>query len=122
MPPGWTTRTDELLDGPTRERAAEICAGFSPEVVARFKSISPSAYLDQLHARLYVMHDVDDPFIPFTESRNLVASAPPGVVARYTEFSIFEHVIPDRDVPWQTFVPDVWRLFWHVHAVLMELL
>ncbi len=112
----------ELLDGPTRERAAEICAGFSPEVVARFKSISPSAYLDQLHARLYVMHDVDDPFIPFTESRNLVASAPPGVVARYTEFSIFEHVIPDRDVPWQTFVPDVWRLFWHVHAVLMELL
>jgi dienelactone hydrolase len=112
----------ELLAGTTRERAAEICAGFSPEVVSRLESISPSAYLGQLHARLYLMHDVDDPFVPFTESRNLVASAPPGVVARYTEFSIFEHVIPDRDVPWQTFVPDVWRLFWHVHAVLLELL
>jgi hypothetical protein len=68
------------------------------------------------------MHDLDDPFIPFTESRQLVRSAPPGLVTRYTEFSIFEHVIPDRPVPWQTFLPDLWRLFWHVHAVLLELL
>jgi dienelactone hydrolase len=112
----------ELLNGPSRERAEQICAGFSPEVVGRFARISPSTYLGQLHARLYLMHDQDDPFIPFTESRELVAHAPPGVVAEYTEFSIFEHVIPDRPVPWQTFVPDLWRLYWHVHGVLMELL
>jgi len=68
------------------------------------------------------MHDVDDSFIPFTESRDLVARAPDGVVQRYTEFAIFAHVIPDRPVPWQTFLPDLWRLFWHVHAVLLEVL
>jgi hypothetical protein len=107
---------------PSRERALQICAGFSPEVASRLARISPSAYLSQLHARLYLMHDQDDPFIPFTESRDLVAQAPPGVVARYTEFSIFEHVIPDRPVSWQTFMPDVWRLYWHVHGVLMEVL
>ncbi|MBV9602305.1 MAG: acetylxylan esterase [Chloroflexi bacterium] len=112
----------ELLGGPSRQRATEITRNFSPEVVSRFARISPSSYLTQLHARLYLMHDVDDPFIPFTESRNLVASAPPGVVARYTEFSIFEHVIPERPTPWQTFVPDVWKLFWHTHALLSELL
>jgi hypothetical protein len=112
----------ELLAMPTRERAKQICAGFSPEVADRFARISPSSYLSQLHARLYLMHDVDDPFIPFTESRHLVAAAPPGVVARYTEFSIFEHVIPERPVPWQTFLPDVWRLFWHIHSVLSEVL
>ena len=67
------------------------------------------------------MHDVDDPFIPFTESRQLAAAAPPGIVQRYTEFAIFAHVIPDRSVPWETFVPDVWRLLLHVHAVLLEL-
>jgi dienelactone hydrolase len=113
---------EELLAMPTRERAKQICSGFSPEVAERFARISPASYLNQLHARLYLMHDVNDPFIPFTESRHLVASAPPGVVARYTEFSIFEHVIPDRPVPWQTFLPDVWRLFWHVHSALSELL
>ncbi|HEY1297192.1 MAG TPA: hypothetical protein VGJ60_29290, partial [Chloroflexota bacterium] len=111
----------ELLSGPSRERAMQICAAFSPEVVDSFARISPSAYLDQLHTRLYLMHDQSDSFIPFTESRDLVANAPPGVVARYTEFSIFEHVIPDRAVPWQTFLPDLWRLYWHVHGVLMEL-
>jgi hypothetical protein len=68
------------------------------------------------------MHDMDDSFIPFTQSRDLAVHAPASVVQRYTEFSIFAHVIPDRPVPWQTFLPDVWRLFWHVHAVLLEVL
>jgi dienelactone hydrolase len=112
----------ELLASPSRARAMDIVASFSPQVVDRFARISPSTYLGKLHTRLYVMHDVDDPFVPFTESRDLVANSPPGLVARYTEFSIFEHVIPERPAPWQTFVPDVWRLFWHVRAVLSELL
>jgi hypothetical protein len=78
--------------------------------------------LGNVKAHLYVMHDLDDPFIPITESRALMAQASPGQIARYTEFAIFAHVIPDRPVPWQTFIPDVWRLFWHVHAVLLEVL
>ena len=36
------------------------------------------------------------------------------------EFSIFEHVIPDRPVPIETFLPDLWALFWHLNAVLAE--
>jgi len=113
---------EELLSMPTRDRATEITRNFSAEVRDRLERVSPSNVLSQIHAHLYLMHDVDDPFIPFTQSRGLVASAPPGVVTRYTEFSIFEHVIPERPVPWQTFLPDLWRLFWHVHAVLLELL
>jgi dienelactone hydrolase len=113
---------DELLSGTSRERAMQIVSGFPPEVRQRLEAVSPASVLNEVHAHLYLMHDVDDPFIPFTESRMVVAQAPPGLVTRYTEFSIFEHVIPDRPVPWQTFLPDVWKLFWHVHAVLLELL
>jgi poly(3-hydroxybutyrate) depolymerase len=112
----------ELVGGTSRERAQEIVNGFSPQVRERLEAVSPSSVLTEVRAHLYLMHDVDDPFIPFTESRMLVKQAPPGLVTRYTEFSIFEHVIPDRSVPWQTFLPDLWRLFWHVHAVLLELL
>ncbi len=112
----------ELLSGVTRERATEIVRAFSPESQRRLAAVSPSSVLAQLKAHLYLMHDRDDPFIPFTQSRALVAAAPPGVVVRYTEFSIFEHVIPDKPVAWQTFLPDLWRLFWHVHSVLLELL
>ena len=112
----------ELLDGMSRARAQQLLAGLPPAMVQRLARVSPSTYLAQLHARLYLMHDLDDSFIPFTESRAMVAQAPAGTVQRYTEFSIFAHVIPDRPVPWQTFLPDLWRLFWHVHAVLLEVL
>lgn len=112
----------ELLSMPTRERASEIVRGFAPDVRARLEQISPVTYLDSIDAHVYLMHDVEDPFIPFTQSRQLAARAPPDLITRYTEFAIFEHVIPEKPVPWQTFLPDLWRLFWHVHSVLLELL
>ena len=113
---------EELVGGTTRDRATQIVDGFSRDVRDRLARVSPVPRLRDIRAHVYLMHDRDDTFIPFTESRDLVAQAPAGLVVRYTEFSIFAHVIPDRPVPWQTFVPDVWRLFWHVHAVLLELL
>ena len=113
----------ELMnDTPSRDRAQALIAQLPPATLAQLRAISPATYLAQLRAHLYLMHDVDDSFIPFTQSRDLVARAPAGVVQRYTEFSIFAHVIPERPVPWQTFLPDLWRLFWHVHAVLLEVL
>jgi acetyl esterase/lipase len=112
----------ELLSGTTRQQAEHDVALLPAEAQAKLRQISPADHLRDVRARLYVMHDLDDPFIPFTESRALVEEAPPGLIERYTEFSIFAHVIPERSVPWQTFVPDVWRLFWHVDAVLLELI
>jgi acetyl esterase/lipase len=113
---------NQLLAGTTRAAAERILTGIPPEMKQRLDRVSPSAYLKQVRAHLYLMHDQDDPFIPFTESRALASTAPQGVVRRYTEFSIFAHVIPDKPVPWQTFLPDLWRLFWHVHSVLLEVL
>ncbi|MBV9359066.1 MAG: hypothetical protein JO023_26455 [Chloroflexi bacterium] len=109
-----------LGGGVTREAARAALSELSPAAQARLQGISPVTYLSGLRARLYLMHDTSDDFIPFTQSRQLVADAPPGTLARFTEFSIFEHVIPDRSVSWQTFLPDMWVLFWHVHAVLGE--
>lgn len=111
-----------LLDGGPRDVVAATLARLPAESQARLRAISPSAVLADVRADLYLMHDTGDAYIPFTESRQLVAAAPPGLVQRYTEFSIFQHVIPDRPVPWQTFLPDLWKLFWHVQGVFMELL
>ena len=124
---GATTEEDlalvrELIEGTTRERAQELIDQLPPAMRQSLDEISPSTYLQHSRTRLYVMHDVGDTFIPFTESRHLVAAAPRGTVQRYTEFSIFAHVIPDRPVPWLTFLPDLGKLFWHVHAVLLELI
>jgi hypothetical protein len=112
----------ELLEGTARERAQQLIDSLPAEARARLDDVSPSHYLQQLRTRLYLMHDQGDTFIPFTESRHLVAAAPRRLVRRYTEFSIFAHVIPEKPVPWETFVPDLWQLYWHVHAVLLEVL
>jgi hypothetical protein len=113
---------DELLAGVARDEARARIAALPQPVQDRLAQISPAAHLADVRAHLYLLHDRDDTFIPFTETRALVRAAPPGVVRRSTEFSIFAHVIPDRPVPWQTFLPDVWALYWDVHAVLLELL
>jgi hypothetical protein len=112
----------EFQSGTTRLRAESALKNLPSAAHERLDRVSPSTYLKQVRAHLYLMHDQDDPFIPFTESRTLASTAPQGVVQRYTEFAIFAHVIPEKPVPWQTFLPDVWRLFWHVHAVLLEVL
>jgi dienelactone hydrolase len=126
----WAGASDEaeaarllLGGGLNQDRAAARAAlgRLSAAARARLVAISPATYLGQVRARLYLMHDADDSFVPFTQTRALAAAAPPGTVARVTEFSIFEHVIPDRPATWQTFLPDLWWLFWHVQAVLMEL-
>ena len=112
----------ELLAGTSREHAVAVVDALPADSLAALDRISPSTYVANLRTRLYVMHDVDDTFIPFTESRAMVSADVNGAIKRYTEFEIFAHVIPDRPVPWQTFLPDLWRLFWHVHAVLLEVL
>jgi hypothetical protein len=117
-----TPEVADLLAGVSREEASARIAALPEVVQERLVQISPSASLGQVRAHLYLLHDRDDSFIPFTQTRALVRAAPPSIVQRSSEFSIFAHVIPDRPVPWQTFLPDVWRLYWDVHAVLLELL
>ncbi len=111
-----------LLQGTDRATAAAIVARLPDATRARLAGISPAGSLSDLRADLYLMHDVGDSYIPFTETRHLAADAPPGVVRQDVETAIFEHVYPDKPVPWTTFLPEVWRLFWYAHAVLMELL
>jgi dienelactone hydrolase len=118
-PDGRTMRG--LLDGVSRPAAQAAVDQLPPATRERLAAISPSSVIKDLRAHLYLMADQDDSFIPFVETRRLAAAAPPGTLQRVTDFSIFEHVVPDRPVPWQTFLPDLWALFWHVHAVLLEM-
>ena len=117
-----TPEVAALLAGTSREDARARIAALPDVVQARLAQISPSSYLGAVRAHLYLLHDRDDSFIPFTETRALARAAPPGLVRRYSEFSIFAHVIPDRPVAWQTLLPDLWALYWDLHAVLLELL
>ncbi len=89
---------------------------------ARLRAISPSSNIAALRARLYVMHDVGDHYIPYTQSRELAAAAPPGTLVRSTEFNLFSHVLPDRPVPLPTLAEQAALLYRHVYSVALEFL
>jgi acetyl esterase/lipase len=87
----------ELCKRPSPERVDEITAGLPVESRERLAAISPSRNIGALKARLYVMHDRNDSFIPFTQARRLTAEAPAGTLALSTESELFKHVTPDPE-------------------------
>ena len=119
-PDGATVR--QLLSGPSRPDALAAVDRLPPASRARLAALSPSAVLGDLRAHLYLMHDTGDTLVPYPQALRLAAAAPPGTLRRLTLLSIFQHIIPDRPVPWQTFLPDLWAFYWHVDAVLSEVL
>jgi hypothetical protein len=111
----------ELLQGAPRERVAAILTALPPSIGARLASISPSQHLAALQAHLYLMHDRSDSYIPFTESRQLAANAPPGTLQAYQEFDLFAHVMPDRPLEGPVFARELLKLYHHAWRMCLEL-
>lgn len=89
-----------------------------PAALAR---VSPSSRVDAFRSRAFVMVDRADPLVPWIHSRELAAALPPGTLARYVEFSIFEHVQPTRPLPPLALARELVKLSSTVWAILREL-
>lgn len=112
----------ELLSQPAPERVDQILADLPEGIRARLRGISPSQGLGGLKAAVYLMHDRSDSYIPFTQSRKLVARAPPGTVRTYSEFDLFAHVLPDRPLEGLDFAREVLKLYRHAWLFCQEFL
>jgi pimeloyl-ACP methyl ester carboxylesterase len=111
-----------LLEGlPPAETEAAL-AQMPPATLARLQGIRPSEYLDRVTTRLFIMHDRGDHFVPYTESRRLVATMPPDHLARYTELDMFDHVVPNRAPTEVTFYVEALRLLGQLYAILLYVL
>ncbi|MBI3954233.1 MAG: hypothetical protein HY330_06935 [Chloroflexi bacterium] len=97
-------------------------AALSPQAQALLDALSPSLQLHGLRARLFLMHDRADSYVPYTESRRLAAGAAGARLVRHTEFALFQHVTPSGELALRALVPQVWRLLGHLQAVLLEVL
>jgi len=111
-----------LLDGlPPAETEAAL-AQMPPETMARLRAISPSRVIDRLRTRLFLMHDYGDHVVPYTESRRMAEATPQGVLERYAEFDLFDHVMPNRPPAELGFYIEVARLFRQLHGLLLYVL
>ena len=80
-------------------------------------SISPSTYVDDLRARLLIMHDRHDQYVPAAESRRLIEATRDQVDVRYTEFIGFDHLLPDEDGV-LTRLGQAISLYLHMYSIL----
>jgi acetyl esterase/lipase len=111
-----------LLDGlPPAETEAAL-AQLPPETTARLAAISPSRVIGQVHTDLLLMHDLGDHVVPYTETRRMAEAAPPGVLKRYAEFALFDHVMPNRPPADPSFYRELGRLVGQLYGILLYVL
>jgi hypothetical protein len=110
-----------LLTEGERVDGAQLLAALPPTTRDTFRLLSPAATVADLRAPMYVMHDVGDTLIPFTESRALVAALPPTTPRRYAEFHMFEHVTPRDPGEVLGSLNEVAELYQQLYAVFLAL-
>ena len=86
-----------LLDGVHPPEAEALYEMLPPALHEDLAMISPSTHVQGLRARLLVMHDRYDEYIPAAESRRLLEATEDRLDVYYTEFIAFDHLLPDDD-------------------------
>ncbi|HEY3078812.1 MAG TPA: hypothetical protein VGM69_02780 [Chloroflexota bacterium] len=114
-------RLAELFEASDPDEVARLARRLPDGVRARLEALSPLRRAEAFRARAHVMVDTSDPLVPYVHSRDLAEALPPGRLARYVEFEIFEHVQPTKPVPPLTFVTESWKLYRALAAIVLEL-
>lgn len=111
-----------LLTAGSLGRARALVAALPAPVSDLLGALSPIRHLAPIRADVFLMYDTADSYVPYGQSLELAASLRPlGRLARSSEFRLFDHVEP-KGVDLVGAAPELWKLLWHVHAVLMETL
>src|SRR5262249_35461677 len=68
-------------------------AALSPQMQQLLEQLSPSAVISGIRTPIYLLHDRNDQYVPFTQSREFdTALRRAGSGHQYAEFGIFQHV------------------------------
>ena len=111
----------KVFDATTQMEAELLLTSASPSEIADLRRISPAGHLENLTARLFILHDRGDRSVPYAESVQLDRALPAGTERTFLLTDLFEHVQPkEGDVSWQT-VRDLFSVYGFVYATLSYL-
>jgi len=85
-------RVGSLMSAASIEEAEAALGALDERDIAALEAISPRYHVDGLRTPLFLVHDREDPFVPWTESEALAEQITPAV---YHRIDLFEHVEPD---------------------------
>ena len=111
-----------LLTAGSLEGARQVMGALPAAVREMLDGLSPIRHLSAIHADAFVMYDTGDTYVPYGQSVELADGLRPlGRLARSSQFRLFDHV-EAKGVDLVGAAPELWKLLWHVQAVLMETL
>ena len=114
-----------LLKGQSLEVVDQILLNLSEDTIEKLKKISPSTNIDQLSAKVYVMHDVADQLVPSEESKRLADFLVKKGQVYHTEFNLFQNEIQvhkddDNKLGSLNRVIELTKLFLHMYNIMLE--
>ena len=114
-----------LVKGVPFEEFDGLISQLSPKTTEFLRRISPSTNIDQIKARVLVMHDRADRLVPFEESRRLAEAMGDRAGTYYTEFSLFQkeiqlHIDEDVSLGPLDFSREALKLFMHMYNILRD--
>ena len=124
IPPGLSTEgrsVAELLTNRDPVRAPALVAGLPADTQRRLKDVSPSTEIDRLRTELFLLHDVDDAIIPYSESRAFYRAADRTRDRHLTEVQMFRHVEPTGVENPLVLVREGAKLYAHLFQILLRL-
>ncbi|PKB70614.1 MAG: hypothetical protein BZY87_08740 [SAR202 cluster bacterium Io17-Chloro-G6] len=108
-----------LIGGaPPPEEAAELYVTLPKDFRDAMDRISPSRYVNDLQAKLLILHDRDDRLVPSAESRRLAAAMEERGDVRYTELLSFDHVRPTSGTGIWRGIKEGFKLYGHMYKVM----
>jgi len=87
---------------------------FPAEIITSMNALSPEAGISRLKAKVFIMHDISDPYVPITESYRLRDSITNPEQIVYAQFALFEHVRPTRHLNKITLSKEAIRLIIYI--------
>ncbi len=106
-----------LLDGTSPGEAERLYQSLPEQFRSDMIGISPSAHVDEIRARLLILHDRNDRLVPAAESRRLRDATEDRRNVRYTEVLAFDHVRPGGGGTGDL-LAEAWRLYRHMYSII----
>lgn len=82
------------LETKTAAEFRNLLGSVSEEELSLLKQISPREFIDNFKARIFILHDKNDPYVPYFESAKLSQYLPADIKRTYSLVNLFEHVQP----------------------------
>jgi hypothetical protein len=109
-----------IFDAATRQEAESLLRSAPAAELADLRRLSPSEHLDAVAARLFILHDRGDPFVPYVESLKLRRALPDARVQAFLLTDLFEHAQFKGGLSWGA-LRGVLDLYGFVYATLNDL-